>query len=93
MRMIIEACQNDQHNLSILVTQSSTERIKRNTFFGKIHQSRKPKIESSKKEVKTVFLEKKNEFEEQDESNLSDYRNFWRFIFPDINARSSLIVF
>ena len=45
-----------------------------------------------KKELKSVFLEK-HEFENRDESTLSDYKIFWRFQFHDFNAGSELIVF
>ena len=41
-------------------------------------KNRKLKIETLKKELKSVFLQR-NELENQDESRLSDYENFWRF--------------
>ena len=55
-------------------------------------KSRELKIEILKKKLKAAFL-KKNEFENQAESRLSDYNNFWRFQFQDFNAGSGLIVF
>ena len=44
------------------------------------------------KELKGVFLEK-TEFENQVQSILSDFRNFWRFESQNYKTGSVLIVF
>ena len=88
----MEACQNQQHFLSFIFSQKSTEWMRSNIFLW--NNAAKVKTKSMTPLRKNSTFSGENELENRDVSRLSDYKKFWRFQFHDFKvAGSGLVVF